>query len=333
MEPRQVCTLVIVAAAVGGALAGLVVGPARSDLAAARAAGERLETRVQRLDESLAATSRELAAARAEIEQWKRRVEGEFVAASVRAERDPSSPLDRPTIGREPSPLGGAREPLDAAFSRLAGGGFLAVQGPLGAELLDRLRTLGEEGIAFLAAELASEAADRRFAAAAIAERLAAPALIGPLSAAALEDEDSIVRRMASHALAAMGNEAAGDALVEILAAETRDAGVRLNAWYGLATLGRPEAVERFRELLDGSGGEITADFIVDTALEIEDPRLHPALRAAYDHSAVTDGLRIAILRTLAREDRDAWIEFIRAVAADEKTPEAVREVARTLAG
>jgi hypothetical protein len=333
VETRSLVILAIAAGGLSGAVSGSLTGPSSSDLAATRAAWERLEARIGQLEESLDRVNRELAAARAEIEQWKRRVEGEVVAASAREEGGAPLPADRPTIGREPSPPGGSREALAASFARLASGGFLAVQGPLGAEVLEQLRALGEAGIAFLAEELASESDERRFAAAAIAERLADPALIEPLTAAALDDEAFIVRRMASHALALMGNESAGDALVEVLAAETRDAGVRLNAWYGLATLGRKEAIERFGELLDSSGGEITADFVVDTALKVEDPRLYPALRAAYDHSAVTDGLRIAILRTLARDESGVWRDFIRAVATDEKTPAAVREVARTLEG
>jgi len=325
--------IAVAAGVVAGALAGLLSGPSSEELAAERRARERIEERIEHLEEGLEKQTRELAAARAEIEQWKRRVDaGATVTTDGEAEPAPSL-HDRPTIGREPAPKEGSIEALAAAFSRLASGGFLAVQGPLGAETVEQMRALGAEGLAFLIGELSSEDDERRFAAAAIAERLADPALIEPLATAALEDEAFIVRRMASHALALMGNEAAGDALVEVLAAETRDAGVRLNAWYGLATLGRPEAVDRFGELLDGSGGEITADFVVDTALKIEDPRLYPALRAAYDHSAVTDGLRIAILRTLARDEKGAWREFIQAVAADEKTPAAVREVARTLAG
>lgn len=332
MEDGRRIALAAGCGAVAGLLASLLSGPSTSDLEAERSAREAIEGRVARLGEEFEKQGRELAVARAEIEQWKRRLEVEIAAAGA---PDPAAgpPAERPLIGREPAEKPVGRAELADAFARLASGGFLAVQGPLGAEILEQVRALGAEGVEFLIAELGSESEGRRFAAAAIAERLADPALIEPLEAAALEDEAFIVRRMASHALALMQNEAAGDSLVEILGAETRDAGVRLNAWYGLAQLGRPEAVERFGELLDGSGGEITADFVVDTALKVEDARLYPALRAAYDHTAVSDGLRIAILRTLARDEGGSWQEFIRSVAADEKTPAAVREVARSLSG
>ncbi|MGE3164644.1 MAG: HEAT repeat domain-containing protein [Planctomycetota bacterium] len=200
-------------------------------------------------------------------------------------------------------------------------------------QLIEKLRTLGAEGYALLADELNHENPDRRFAAAAVAEGLKDPALVEPLERSALEDESFIVRRMSSHALAFLGDETAGDSLVRVIDNETRDAGVLLNSWYGLATLGRPEAVTTFARVLDHSGGDLPADFVVDTALKIpdRDERLLGAFELALGRASVSLPMKSRVLSTLARSNSAAARQVIQRVADDESAPAELRAQAQQI--
>ncbi len=329
MTTLRLVTIAVAAGALAGGAISQILVPPPPDLAAERLARDRLSSEVATLSRELNWSHRELAAIRAELEQWKWRLEKSRDPIGTDSE---SGELAWALSAHAMGPLGeDPRTALEGAFARLGSGGFLAVQGPLGFEIVDRIRALGEDGTSLLLEELTEGSEKRRFVATVIAERLASPQLIGPLATAALEDDAPLVRRMASHALATMSQEAAGDALIRILDGDSRDDRVRLNAWLGLAALRRPEALERFGALLDGGGAEMTADFILDASLQIDDPYLHPAFREAYDHPQVTSGLRIAILRTLAQEDSGQWRGFIRSVAEDADSPESLREVARGL--
>lgn len=217
---------------------------------------------------------------------------------------------------------------LAETFDTLARGGLAAYQNPRLGELAERLRTLEDGGKAFVRAELNSENGDRRFLAAALAEKLADPGLIADLERCALEDKHDIVRRMASHALGFMGNEAAGDSLARIVEEETSDAGVRLNAWYGLAMLEHPETTSSFEKILDRSGPVISANMAVETALVITKPSVLPCLRLAYERKDVSNHMKVRILHTLARAESGEYLGFVRGVANDPNADETLQKAA-----
>jgi len=147
----------------------------------------------------------------------------------------------------------------------------------------------------------------------------------------ALEDKDFLVRRMSSHALALMESAKAGDALLEVLQKENDDMGVKINAWYGLAKLKRPEAVDTFENVLDAAGGDIPCDLLVNAALDVSigNPTLLPALQKAYNRKQVSTWIKSKILQVLGKAEGVEYAPFLKGVAADSATEEALRKSAR----
>ncbi len=217
---------------------------------------------------------------------------------------------------------------ISEVFDQLSKAGFAAYQHPKLTGIAEALRGMGEEGLEFVMAELSNEDGDKRFVAAALAEKLADPALIESLEIVALEDENFAVRRMSSHALAFMDHEDAGPALLKIVETETRDGGVRINAWYGLAQLKHPATARTFERVLNEAGGDIPADFVVDTALKVNNPDVQPALRNAYSNESVSKGMKLRILRTLGKTDNAENRAFVQKIADDPSTPEDLRSAA-----
>jgi hypothetical protein len=214
-------------------------------------------------------------------------------------------------------------------YASLKKRGHAAYQRPEMAELVKKLRQLEDGGHAFVLAGLSSEDAVERFVAAALAEELQDPQLIGDLKGAALDDENLLVRRMSSHALAFMNEEDAVGALVEIVESEKRDPGVGLNAWYGLARQNRPEAVSTFEGVLNGAGGVASANTVVATALSLDFPELLPGLRLAYDNDSVSSSMKGNILRKLAKAASGEYDDFVRQVANDQNVSEKLRKAAQ----
>jgi HEAT repeat protein len=216
------------------------------------------------------------------------------------------------------------------SFDSLSRAGMDVLTHPRFGTLAEKIGSLGEAGQAFLRSELQSETSEKRFLAAAVAEKLKDPALVKDLHGSALADKDFMVRRMASHALAFMDKPEAGDALVDIVKKENRDGGVRVNAWYGLASLKRREAAELLPQVLDEAGGDIPVDFVVDTALKFSEssPELLPSFRKAYDHSQVSKGMKAKLLRALGRDESGQYQDFIRQVAGDAAADADLRKVA-----
>lgn len=263
----------------------------------------------QRTSESVTATARHAAGAATETEAAE--------AADAQGVPDTETQL---------------RAALDD-FEFLGKVGLAAYNHPRAQQLIERLRALGAEGRALLVDELNHEDQDRRFAAAAVAEGLKDPALVEPLEHSALQDESFLVRRMSSHALAFLGDEAAGDSLVRVIENETRDAGVLLNSWYGLATLQRPEAVSSFARVLDHAGGDLPADFVVDTALKISDreERLLGTFEISLARDSVSLAMKSRVLSTLARSNTSASRQLIQRVADDAAAPAELREQAQRI--
>jgi hypothetical protein len=241
-------------------------------------------------------------------------------AETTAGEKGPAGPAEREALLKE----------TEEAFAWITSNvGFGAVYHPKTAELAEKLRDLGEEGRVFLGRALTDEDRMVRFAAAAVAEHLKDPALIRDLELSALEDDDFIVRRMAAHALAFYKNPDAGDSLLAIVEAEAADSGVRLNAWFGLADLGRPEAAATFEKVLRGSGGDAPAELVVSTALKVVNPELLPGLRTAYDHDAISKGTKALILDALGKDEHRRYTDFLRGLAENEQADADLRKAAQ----
>ena len=108
------------------------------------------------------------------------------------------------------------------------------------------------------------------------------------------------------------------------------DAGLPLNAWYGLSRLGRPEAAATLDRVLDRAGGDVPADMVVGAALKNKNPALLPALRKAYERETVSKAMKVNILRTLAKAETGEFDGFLREVESDANAEEELRNAAQS---
>ncbi len=217
-------------------------------------------------------------------------------------------------------------------FQRLSSEkGLGALSAQESAELLDALRALGSEGVAIVQRELGADSREARVLAAALAERLGDPAFTEPLARSALEDDDFLVRRLSSHALASLENSPSADRLAEIFDAESGDAGVRLNAWYGLARQDDSRAVDNFGQLLDGASADVGVDLMIGEALRLRKPKMNPALARALNRTDVGSGTKVMIVRALANDSTKDYSQVLLRLVSDPSTAVSVRKAAKNL--
>lgn len=210
-----------------------------AELAALRGKIEGLERDLRRLEEEkrmLQARNASLDKAAAEAKAAGAGGSGE---GATTAGEGGDAGAKRTTPEAPPTP-----ESVAAGFEKLAELGLAAYGTEPLMDLVKQVKTLGKAGLDLMAERLAKdERAGARFLVAAILEALADPAAVPALEKALKEDADSLVRRMASHAMAVMHPP---EALPGLEAAMRGDAdwGVKVNAAYGLAKAGRSEGVQ-----------------------------------------------------------------------------------------
>ncbi|HVE42161.1 MAG TPA: HEAT repeat domain-containing protein [Planctomycetota bacterium] len=149
---------------------------------------------------------------------------------------------------QEPPPA--AKETVDyhELFANLSELGLAAFGNPKFKAALEAIKAAGKPGIEFLTETLRkSKSASERFLAAALLEGAADPSSVDALALALKNDDDDIVRRMASHALATMG-AASAETPLRAATAEDKDWGVRVNSAYGLAKLGKEDGLKILKD-------------------------------------------------------------------------------------
>jgi len=151
---------------------------------------------------------------------------------------------------QEEKPAPAPKEAVDyrELFARMSDFGLGALGDPKFKGLLEAIKAAGKPGIEFLSEILRkSKTASERFLAAALLEGAADPSSVDALALALKNDDDEIVRRMASHALAVMGAPS-GEAPLRAATTEDKDWGVRVNSAYGLAKLGKEDGLKILRD-------------------------------------------------------------------------------------
>jgi hypothetical protein len=290
--------------------------------------------------------SRELTALQSEVREQLSRIEA---LERALAEERTARLLLAGRIEAGPTPSGGeegretAPPPAEASvllrrlLAEVERGGVLSATGTTGTRFVGLARTFPREGLDLLRESLRSPRTAERTAAVRLAARFPGAAMIDPLLTPLIEplaevargDRSELVRILAAEALSRFPAADADRWWLSILGGEG-PAGARVHAWIALARAGHEAAVSEFVPLLDRCDRTIPADLVVETALALADPRLLPALRAAFDHPEVSDRHRMGILRAHAREGEEA-LEFVRARGM-EGAGEAVRALARELA-
>lgn len=234
---------------------------------------------------------------------------------------------DDPVAGTDSDLYARTRAEFDALIDDYGYGGYF---NPRFAALVEAIRRLGATGTDFLFEKILAEDPMHRFIATMAVGMLGDVGFVDELEAIAGGDDELAVRRGASRALATMEDARAGEALQRMYAAGG-DVGVMVNAWYGLARMGYPQAFASLARLFDAATSEVTEEMILSTVLVVEDVRLHPALREVYARDWGSSSARGEILRTLASDPADGSRDFLWRIAGDPETDAAHRDLAREL--
>jgi len=110
-------------------------------------------------------------------------------------------------------------------------------------DIVRDLKELGEEGVRMVLDLLGSESKDDRFLAAKLLEDMADPASIPDLKKVAMEDTETMVANMASHAIALMNSPLGAEALHDIVAGSPH-IGAQVNSMFGLCSIGDDRGIE-----------------------------------------------------------------------------------------
>jgi hypothetical protein len=218
------------------------------------------------------------------------------------------------------------------SFGRLAKKGLNAFTDPEFRKLLDDLRKRGAKGIEDLAAKLLrAESAGERFLAGALLEGLADPSSIPALSESLGKDEDSLVRRMASHALLTIATEAVLPALRAAMTGD-KDWGVKVNAAYGVAKQGHVDGARALEEAYWSKETPAQYHAIVFGALaDIAAPSSAPFFRRILAESTEI-GYLLGSISALEKMKDSASVSELNRIATTSSYSQNVREAAKKAA-
>jgi len=165
-------------------------------------------------------------------------------------ELEKSRPIPTATPAKEEKPKPGAPAPAEIAelFAKLSESGLAGFRSPTFAEALEAVKKSGKPSIGYLSNVLkTSTSATERFYAAALLEGAGDAGGLPGLVSALKGDSDSLVRRMASHAIAVLAAPEGAGPLREAATGDS-DWGVRVNSAYGLAKLGNDDGLKILQE-------------------------------------------------------------------------------------
>ncbi len=181
--------------------------------------------------------------------------------------------------------------------------------------LIRELAAMGPEGIAVLAKLLETGNQDQRFGAAALMAKLMDAGAVPHLEKAVFggdNDDNVLVQRMASSALAGIGGEASIPAMERILEHDL-DWGVRTNAAYGLAQMGRKEGIDWVRENYQSQTDSAAKLSLLAVMSQVGDPSylpdLHETLKTETEYSK-----RYLAMRGIAKAARDESLPLLEGI-------------------
>jgi HEAT repeat protein len=269
----------------------------------------------------------ELAATREALERLKREL-ADRQKKPAPAPAEASAPESDAPPPPEPAPPA-APPDVKSLFEAFAKQGFAALYATDDiAKILKAVKDAGPAGIEFLTGILRnSPSATERFLAAALLEGTKDPSAIPALAESLKLDKDPIVRRMSSHALAVLENPAAEDPLRAAMTGD-KDWGVRANAAYGVAKLGRDDGLRLLRQAYES--GDTPPEYripILGGLADVADPSTAPLFRKILAEAPDESYLLLAIHALEKMKDVQSLPELQR-VAADDH-PETIKQAAQ----
>ncbi len=184
--------------------------------------------------------------------------------------------------------------------------------------LLAELARMGPGGVEVLGGLLAEGDQTQRFGAAALMEKLLDPAAIPLLERAIFSgdnDENLLVQRMASHALAKIGGEKAVPVLERVVA-EGGEWGMRTNAAYGLAEMGRRSGIDWLRESYATAEDGMARMALLSAMAQVGDPSYLPDLHRALKEETEYSKRYIAVTG-IAKAAREESLPVLEAIIDD----------------
>ncbi|HEU4339600.1 MAG TPA: HEAT repeat domain-containing protein [Planctomycetota bacterium] len=261
----------------------------------------------------------EVAGLRAEVTELKAKL-----AAANKPPPPPSSPGTSEADAAKP----GWKEKLDELLKK----GVTEYQGEAFHAMLAELKKLGKEGIDKLADRLLhAETGGERFLAAALLEELGDPSAIPALAQALQKDEDLLVRRMSSHAIAMIKNETGLPSLRTAMNSDS-DWGVRVNSAYGVAKLGQADGVKMLEDAYNST--TTPAEYrlavlggLADVAAKSSAPIFKKILTESTDISAL-----FVTIGAVQKMGDPAFVQDLNRIAGDAKYAANIREMAKKAA-
>lgn len=184
--------------------------------------------------------------------------------------------------------------------------------------LLKELAAMGPAGIELLGDILSTGDATQRFGAAALMSKLLDPSAIPALEAAVLSgdnDGNLLVQRMASLAVAKIGGEKSVPVLERIVS-ESGEWGVRTNAAYGLAQMGRQSGIDWLRDSFQTADDDMTRMMLLGVMAQVGDPSylpdMHRVLKEETEYSR-----RYVAVTGIAKAAREESLPVLEAIIND----------------
>ncbi len=278
------------------------------------------------LERRAAAAEAALEGMRTDLDQTKRRLAD--LEAALKTSEEAKAKLEEAARGflkERGEKIGRALACIDDLKKQ----GFSAFLKPgVTSQLISDLRALDDEGVGIVLDLLRSEDGNARFLAAKLLEDLADPRSIAALKAAALEDKETMVMNMASHALALMKQPEALEALREILD-KSGSEGAKVNAAYGLVMLGDEGGIKHCLDWMrDPEFPAALKGALAPGIFILTDPRTMPiadeVVKLFRDNSTLM-GMAVDYYKAVATPEARVRLQNI---ANDASLPQAIRDAA-----
>jgi hypothetical protein len=214
------------------------------------------------------------------------------------------------------------------SFAALSKRGLAAYASKEMQELADAVKASGTNGVRQVIDQLQNASSPQeRFLAAALLEKTGDPSALSALGATLKNDPDLLVRRMASHAAAVIGTDAAAEVLRPAMTHD-EDWGVRVNSAYGLAKLKQPDGLETLQQFY--ASAETPAEYrlaILGGLADVAAPSTGPLFRQVLADTTDAGYVLIAIGALEKMKDTQA-LPDLRRIAASAKS-DMVRQAAQ----
>jgi HEAT repeat protein len=241
----------------------------------------------------------------------------------------PAPPPPAPAkVESAPSPAAKPAFDFKTSFAALSKKGLAGYQSSEMRELTDGVKASGTNGVRMVIEQLQSSTSPQdRFLLVALLESSGDPSALPVLDTTLKTDSDLMVRRMASHAAALIGSDAAVNVLRPAMLSD-EDWGVRVNSAYGLAKLKQQDGLDTLQQFY--ASKDTPAEYrlaILGGLADVAAPSTGPLFRQILNDTTDAGYVLIAIGALEKMKDTQALPDLQR-IAASSKS-DMIRQAAQ----